>query len=120
MDEINFQIERDILAKIKTYCELNEISDINGFINKCLLQGFSIVKYGISPSDNSNREHYGIKEFENIITHEQKKDLKAKEIREQDESNANNGINEEKKEVKPVKEGKESIKTKKIRVIKKG
>ena len=120
MDEINFQIERDILAKIKTYCELNEISDINGFINKCLLQGFSIVKYGISPSDNSNREIHGIRELEGIIVNEEKKDIKGEDVGKQDEPNTNGKSREDKKEVKPTKEGKEPIKTRKIRVIKKG
>ena len=49
---VNQTLER----QIRQYCELNEIEDINAFANRCLSQGFNIVKYGTSPSDNSERE----------------------------------------------------------------
>ena len=36
-----------ILDSITSYCELNKIEDVDGFIQKCLKQGFDIKKYGL-------------------------------------------------------------------------
>ena len=119
MNEDNFSIDKGILVKIKSYCELNGIEDISGFVNKCIMQGFNIVRYGISPSDNSNREIYGIKDFNDKVINEDKEDVKGEDVGEQNESNQIEKSGKNKKEVKSSKEGKEQIKTKKIRIIKK-
>jgi len=57
---VNQTLER----QIRQYCELNEIEDINAFANRCLSQGFSIIKFGSSPMDNINRENKGIKDID--------------------------------------------------------
>jgi hypothetical protein len=50
-------VNRTLLEKeIKEYCDINEIKDIAGFMTQCLLTGFNIQKYGISPGDNIKRE----------------------------------------------------------------
>jgi hypothetical protein len=43
------EIKENILKEIKQYCELNNIDDIGTFINKIILTGFNIEKYGSSP-----------------------------------------------------------------------
>lgn len=45
-----------IRKEMQSYCELNGIEDVDEFIWQCTVQGFSIVKYGTSPSDNVRRE----------------------------------------------------------------
>jgi hypothetical protein len=50
-----------IEKEIKEYCNLNNISDVAGFITQCLLIGFNVQKYGMSPSDNIKRESETIK-----------------------------------------------------------
>ena len=57
---VNQTLER----QIRQYCELNEIEDINAFANRCLSQGFSIIKFGTSPMDNIERENKGIKDID--------------------------------------------------------
>lgn len=43
--------------EIKEYCELNNINDVAGFITQCMLKGFNIFKFGMSPGDNINRQN---------------------------------------------------------------
>lgn len=43
--------------EIKEYCLLNNITDIPGFITQCMLRGFNIFRYGLSPSDNIKRQN---------------------------------------------------------------
>jgi hypothetical protein len=43
------EIKENILKEIKQYCGLNNIDDIDTFINKIILIGFNIEKYGSSP-----------------------------------------------------------------------
>ena len=40
---------------IRSYCEFNGIEDINAFANRCAMQGFNIVKFGVSPKDNIDK-----------------------------------------------------------------
>ena len=42
----------DIKTDIKNFCKANKIDDIDSFVDKCLLQGFNVIKYGLSPQDN--------------------------------------------------------------------
>jgi hypothetical protein len=46
-----------IEKEIKEYCDINNIKDVAGFITQCLLTGFNVQKYGVSPSDNIKREN---------------------------------------------------------------
>lgn len=48
-------ISDKLLKDIKQYCELNDILDIEGLINKMLLNGFNIEKHGNKPSFLSNK-----------------------------------------------------------------
>lgn len=43
------EIDKIILSHIKEYCKMNGIKDVRNFVNKCLLDGFNIMKYGVSP-----------------------------------------------------------------------
>ena len=56
-------VNQTLEKQIRQYCEYNEIEDVNAFANRCLSQGFNIVKFGVSPSDNKERENNGIKDF---------------------------------------------------------
>ena len=68
---------------IRSYCELNEIDDINAFANRCASQGFNIIKFGISPKDNIERENNGIKDIKKNITEIKKKNTQInKELKE--------------------------------------
>ena len=114
---VNQTLER----QIRQYCEINDIEDINAFANRCLSQGFSIIKFGISPKDNIQRENKGIKD---LSKDEYKKQTKEPQpTREEEtkpiiektierESNKGEKIKEEEtKEPTPI--------VRKIRVIKK-
>ena len=46
----------EILTEIEQYCSFNSIDDVEGFVSKCVTDGFSIAKYGVSPRDNKERE----------------------------------------------------------------
>lgn len=49
--------EDKLYNEIKEYCNLNGIDDIEAFSYKCLLDGFNIVRYGMSPSDNIKKQN---------------------------------------------------------------
>lgn len=39
--------DKKIIQAVSTFCELNKIEDIDGFIKKCFKTGFNIEKYGL-------------------------------------------------------------------------
>ena len=47
----------EILTDIEQYCSVNGIENVEGFVSKCVTDGFSIAKYGLSPRDNKAREN---------------------------------------------------------------
>lgn len=47
----------DIEKDIREYCDINNISDVESFICSCLLKGFNIERYGLSPIDNIRRQN---------------------------------------------------------------
>lgn len=47
----------NLKKEIEAYCKLNKIDDVESFKEECLRQGFSIIKYGISPQDNFKKEN---------------------------------------------------------------
>lgn len=106
---------------IDEYCKLNGIDDVNAFANRCATQGFNIVKFGLSPKDNIERENNGIKDIKNEKARKKKDTgtvVQGKEkIEEPVEPKLDNGrTNEEKGE--PVEKGKK-VTVRKIVVIKK-
>lgn len=48
-------IEVKIYEEISQYCEFNDITDIDSFINKMVKVGFNIEKYGNKPIVNKNK-----------------------------------------------------------------
>ena len=100
-------INNTLEKSIRSYCELNGIDDVNAFANRCAMQGFNIVKYGISPKDNMERENNGIKQ----------EPLPKDEGKQEEEVGGTEIKGEE--EIKPNKESKENVVVRKIRVIKK-
>lgn len=116
---------------IEEYCKMNGIEDINAFANRCATQGFNIVKFGLSPKDNIERENKGIKDIKNESRKKRKeqsrlseegkqggkKDPGSEDKREQEKGNGERPeANEEK--LQPVEKGKE-VTVRKIVVIKK-
>lgn len=58
---MNLTKEKELNEAIEDYCSLNEISDVDEFKYKCLLTGFNIERYGLSPGDNVKRQNGEIK-----------------------------------------------------------
>lgn len=84
---------------IRDYCEANSIEDINAFANRCASQGFSIVKYGVSPIDNINRQNNGIKDIEKNENRKKKDVVGNNEEKQDDVKQDNNSTEKNKKEV---------------------
>lgn len=101
----------DAIKEIKEFCKINGIEDVEGTINKCLIQGFNILKYGYSPQDNFNIENHISNGKTDIGTKEKGKSVEEKS------AETNDAI--KKKESKPTEKEKIPIKTRKIKIIKK-
>jgi hypothetical protein len=116
---------------IEEYCKLNNIEDTNAFANRCATQGFNIVKFGLSPKDNIERENKGIKDIKNESRKKRKeqsrlseegkqggkKDPGSEDKREQEKGNGERPEANE-KNLQPIEKGKE-VTVRKIVVIKK-
>ena len=111
-------VNQTLEKQIRQYCEYNEIEDVNAFANRCLSQGFNIVKFGVSPSDNKERENNGIKDFKKNESRK-KKESPTKDEGEQ-KKDSGKGLEEHKEESKPVEERKQAVTVRKIQIIKKG
>lgn len=103
---------------IRSYCEFNGIEDINAFANRCAMQGFNIVKFGVSPKDNIDRENNGIKDIKKNASNAKKKEPLRENKGEQKEQETV-GREELKEESQPIEERKENVTVRKIRIIKK-
>jgi hypothetical protein len=101
---------------IDEYCKMNGIEDINAFANRCATQGFNIVKFGLSPKDNIERENKGIKDIKNERT-KKEKDPGTEDKGKQEEASRERPKTIE-EEIKPVEKG-EGVTVRKIVVIKK-
>lgn len=112
-------VNQTLEKQIRQYCEMNEIEDINAFANRCLAQGFSVVKFGTSPKDNFERENKGIKDIKKNENRTKKKDSPRKDEGEPKEIEKSR-TEEPKEEIEPVEERKQGVTVRKIRVIKKG
>ncbi len=110
-------INNTLEKAIRSYCELNGIDDVNAFANRCAMQGFNIVKYGISPKDNMERENNGIKDIDKNVKRKVKQESLPKDEGKQEKVGGTETEREE--EIKPSKESKENVVVRKIRVIKK-
>ena len=104
---------------IRSYCEFNGIEDINAFANRCAMQGFNIVKFGVSPKDNIDRENNGIKDIKKNATSTKKKESRTEDERKQDEGHPNRFVDHSEEESQPTEERKENVTVRKIRIIKK-
>ena len=111
-------VNQTLEKQIRQYCEYNEIEDVNAFANRCLSQGFNIVKFGVSPSDNKERENNGIKDFKKNESRKEK-EPPTKDKGEQKEDSGER-LEEHKEESKPVEERKQAVTVRKIQIIKKG
>lgn len=113
---VNQTLER----QIRQYCELNEIDDINAFANRCLSQGFSIIKFGTSPRDNVEREINGIKDISKDEYKKQTKPSREEKTKRGVEETVKEPTKEENLEEKEeVKEVKTPVTVRKIQIIKK-
>ena len=109
-------VNQTLEKQIRQYCELNEIEDINAFANRCLSQGFSIIKFGTSPKDNVEREAKGIKDIKKTNG---KKETNTKRVEEQPTDKREESTTVKKEESKPIEERKEGVTVRKIQIIKK-
>ena len=109
-------LKPSLCKDIDEYCKMNGIEDINAFANRCAIQGFNIVKYGLSPKDNIERETKGIKDIKNERT-KKKKDPGAEDKGKQEKASRERPKTVE-EEIKPAEKGKEVI-VRKIQIIKK-
>ena len=113
---IEIHLDKNLENQIKEYCEVNEIHDVEAFAIRCLKQGFNIVRYGLSPLDNINRENKGIKDFEED---DSKKEPSAEDSGKQKEPKRSRNKPAEKEKSESVEE-KKPVKVRKIQIIKKG
>ena len=108
---------------IRSYCDLNEIEDINAFANRCAMQGFNIVKFGVSPKDNVDRENNGIKDINKNASNTKKKESRTEDERKQEKKYPRRLVRgdgeEPKEESKPIEERKEKITVRRIQIVKK-
>jgi hypothetical protein len=109
-------VNQTLEKQIRQYCELNEIEDINAFANRCLSQGFNIIKFGVSPKDNVERETKGIKDIKKTNG---KKEVDTKGVEEQSTIKREESTTVKKEESKPTEERKEGVTIRKIQIIKK-
>ena len=103
---------------IDEYCKMNNIEDINAFANRCATQGFNIVKYGLSPKDNVERETKGIKDIKNEKPRKKKEPFPVEEGKPAETKPATRKPDIKEEDIKPVEEEKKVVK-RKIVVIKK-
>lgn len=50
------EIPKNIKDQIWEYCRLNDVTDLNTFMLKCLQQGFNIEKYGLTPFSTEQKK----------------------------------------------------------------
>ena len=112
---INTTLEKSI----RSYCDLNGIEDINAFANRCAMQGFNIIKFGMSPKHNIERENNGIKDVKKNTTSTKKKESRTEDERKQDEGHPSRFVDHSEEESQPTEERKENVTVRKIRIIKK-
>ena len=114
--EREIKVKQGLYKAISEYCSVNSIEDVDGFVERCIINGFNTIRFGSSPIDNVRREKDGIKDFsknekpaKNEGTEEGKPSRKPRK--------KNQGP-EETNNVEAHKEG-EQVKVRKIRIIKK-
>lgn len=66
-------LEKDVIE----FCNMNNITDINDFIVKCFRNGYNIVKFGLSPKDNFQKQNKPL-EVE-VIYDKEESDTKGRE-----------------------------------------
>ena len=116
----NIVFNDKLINDIIDYCKENGIEDVERFANRCTKQGFNIIRFGISPKDNLERQNKGIKDFENYEDNQFEKDTSGQAESKISERESNEKDNEretrvEERTIEPVR----VVKQKKIRVIKK-
>lgn len=105
---------------IRKYCELNEIEDVNAFANRCAMQGFNILRYGISPKDNITREINGIKDISKDELKKKKQEPQRTEDVKLERTEVEEKRDSDKEEkVEPTEERKTNVTVRRIKVIKK-
>ena len=95
-------IREKLLAEIEAYCKLNEIEDVELLVNKMLLQGFTIEKFGLTPPGFKPQEEIVIKNVdivEPVVEEKVEEPTEDEEVKEEVQTaNVYNITIEEKKE----------------------
>ena len=112
-------ISRVLESDIMNFVKLNNVEDINGFLESCLRDGFNIAKYGVSPQDNFKKENKPFK----IKKNDAEKEIKSEGVEEVEHKKRGRPKKQpsvDKEVSKPIEETEEPIKPKKtIKIIKK-
>ena len=88
--EIPKKLEKDI----KSFCEINNVEDIENFLISCLSKGFAIVKFGETPKDNFKSENKPLK----IEKYDSKEKINSERVEEKEaEGGKGAGAKEEKR-----------------------
>ena len=109
------KIKQTLYKAISEYCSMNSIEDVDGFVERCITNGFNTIRFGSSPIDNVRREKDGVKDFDNgektLIgpSEEVKKPTRSRKKNPEPEAEKTSGTTE----------GAEKAKVRKIRIIKK-
>lgn len=122
-------LDKILLGQIEEFCRLNNIQDVDKVVNRCLMDGFNILKYGLDPIDNKNIE-LGLKNNLNefyekhqkpagVTKHQKDSEPRPMETREVVKENVKEHINKQEKDVKSEQEEKKPvIKRRRIKVVK--
>ena len=69
---VNSSNNNELMEYFTNFCKANKIDDIDSFVDKCLLQGFNVIKYGLSPQDNFKKENE-ISNFASVVDKSEEK-----------------------------------------------
>ena len=123
-------LDEVLIKQIEEFCRLNHIQDVDKVINRCLRDGFNILKYGLTPNDNKRIEmglKNNLKEFyeeskESTEQADSATDTEPKPVerKKAGRKNAKKQSTEQKEDSKPEQEEtKPVIKRRQIKIIKK-
>lgn len=95
-------IKEKLLKEIEAYCKLNEIDDVEMLVNKMLLQGFTIKKFGLVPPGFKEPVEAVVKTEEPELKVEEPIEEPTKEVTEVTTNVYNITIEEKKEDKKPI------------------
>lgn len=77
---MELKIKDELYNDILSFCKVNSIDNVEEFSLACLLKGYNIVKYGLSPKDNVKKESEPVSVM-NDIEQKEKVERKGKKVK---------------------------------------